>query len=92
MRITLPLKANIAETTAADPLKFYYLPVALVVLHGPVQGRSAAARRPGRHAGGSRLRVRHLLAGTGQGLRLPPACDTHPNLHLAEEMPPAARG
>ena len=28
MHITLPLKANIAETTAADPLKFYYLPVA----------------------------------------------------------------
>jgi ubiquinone/menaquinone biosynthesis C-methylase UbiE len=86
MRITLPLKANIAETTAADPLKFYYLPVARSFYTARFKD---ALRLLGRRVG--------TLAevGCGSGIFLPElakvcdcllACDTHPNLHLAEEM------
>jgi ubiquinone/menaquinone biosynthesis C-methylase UbiE len=86
LKIALPRKANVAETTAADPLKFYYLPVArsfyvsrfadaIRLLGGPV---------------GSLLEV-----GCGSGIFLVElakhcdrlyGCDMHPNMHLARAM------
>jgi ubiquinone/menaquinone biosynthesis C-methylase UbiE len=86
MRIALPQRAHIAETTTADPLKFYYLPIArsfyvarfadaLRLLTGPV---------------GSLLEV-----GCGSGIFLTElakhckqlhGCDRHSNLHLTRAM------
>jgi ubiquinone/menaquinone biosynthesis C-methylase UbiE len=86
MRIALPLRANIGETTAADPLKFYYLPLA----RSFYLARFADALRLLGGSVGSLLEV-----GCGSGIFLPElskhcqrlyACDSHANLHLTQQM------
>lgn len=91
MNITLPLRSNIRETGVADPLKFYYLPVASWFY----KARFADAVRL---LGG---RVPTLLdIGCGSGIFLPElrkhcdrliACDFHPNLGNTAEMLRAER-
>lgn len=86
MRIALPQRAHIAETTAADPLKFYYLPVARTFY----VGRFADALKLLGEPVGALLEV-----GCGSGIFLTElakhcnrlfACDMHPNLHLTRAM------
>jgi len=86
MEITLPKRNNIIETTAADPLKFYYLPVA----RSFYTARFAdAIRLLGKRVG------RLLEVGCGSGIFLPElakhcdrlyACDFHPRLDLTARM------
>jgi ubiquinone/menaquinone biosynthesis C-methylase UbiE len=86
MNITLPLRTNIRETGVADPLKFYYLPIASSFY----KARFADAVRM---LGG---RVGTLLdIGCGSGIFLPElkkhcdrliACDFHPHLAKTAEM------
>ena len=86
MEITLPKRNNIKETTAADPLKFYYLPVA----RSFYTARFAdAIRLLGKRVG------RLLEVGCGSGIFLPElakhcdslfACDYHSSLVLTAEM------
>ena len=86
MNITLPLRTNIQETGVADPLKFYYLPV-------------AASFYKARFADAVRLlggRIPTLLdIGCGSGIFLPElkkhcdrliACDFHPHLDKTASM------
>jgi len=86
MEITLPKRNNIIETTAADPLKFYYLPVA----RSFYTARFAdAIRLLGKRVG------RLLEVGCGSGIFLPElakhcdslyACDFHLRLDLTGRM------
>lgn len=86
MRIALPEKKNIRETSAADPLKFYFLPVA----RNFYLARFAdAVRLLGGHVG------RLLDVGCGSGIFLPElakhcdnliACDFHPHLDRPANM------
>src|SRR5262249_830028 len=86
MKITLPERRNIKETGAADPLKFYYIPVA----RSFYTARFAdAVRLLGDGVG------RLLEVGCGSGIFLPElakhcdaliACDYHPHLRRASDM------
>ncbi|HWP46384.1 MAG TPA: class I SAM-dependent methyltransferase [Candidatus Limnocylindrales bacterium] len=86
MEILLPDRKNIKETSAADPLKLYYIPIA----RSFYKARFADALRL---LGG---RVRRLLeVGCGSGIFLPElarhaeslfACDLHPNLNKTLQM------
>lgn len=86
MKITLPSRNNIKETGAADPLKFYYFPVASAFY----KARFADAVRL---LGGE---VKNLLdVGCGSGIFLPElskhcrqlfACDFHRNLNKTKRM------
>lgn len=86
MKIRLPERRNIKETTAADPLKFYYLPIASSFY---VARFADAVRLLGKRVG------RLLEVGCGSGIFLPElakhcdiliACDFHPRLSHTSEM------
>jgi ubiquinone/menaquinone biosynthesis C-methylase UbiE len=86
MRITLPERRNIKETGAADPLKFYYIPVARSFY---LARFADAVRLLGGRVG------RLLEVGCGSGIFLPElakhcdtlvACDFHPRLGYTSEM------
>jgi SAM-dependent methyltransferase len=86
MKVTLPARANIRETSAADPLKFYYWPVARTFY----VARFADAIQL---LGGRKGRL--LEVGCGSGIFLPElakhcdelfGCDMHPNLGHTREM------
>jgi len=89
VKIRLPKRENILETSAADPLKFYYLPVA----RSFYLARFADAIRLLTEGVG---RVGTLLdVGCGSGIFTPElsahcdrliACDYHPNLALTAGM------
>lgn len=82
----LPQRKNIQETSVADPLKFYYIPVARTFYTARF---SDAIRLLGGKTG------KLLDVGCGSGIFLPElsrhceslcACDFHPNLNRTAEM------
>jgi SAM-dependent methyltransferase len=86
MKITLPERRNIKETGAADPLKFYYTPVARAFYTARF---ADAVRLLGKRVG------RLLEVGCGSGIFLLElakhcdtlvACDFHPHLRYTLEM------
>ncbi len=86
MNIRLPERKNIKETGKADPLKFYYIPIARSFY---LARFSDAIRLLGGRIG------RLLEIGCGSGIFLPElakhcdslfACDVHPKLNLTKEM------
>jgi len=89
MKIRLAKRESIAETTSADPLKFYYIPVA----RSFYLARFADSLRLF-NSDGTRFR-RLLDVGCGSGIFLPElakhaehliACDLHPNMDKVATM------
>ena len=86
MKTRLPERRNIKDTGNADPLKFYYMPVA--------RSFYLARFSDAIHLLGGRI-GQLLEVGCGSGIFLPElarhcnslfACDVHPNLGLVKEM------